>query len=83
MTVQKLFLRGAVEIGGKLREHFHLTKLGKVNTDTARHFFIALVRSGAAHARHAESPTFTAGRIPEKNKSLSRKICPSVIGSHW
>ena len=29
--------------------------------------------------RETEIPTFTAGRTPEKNRSDSRKICPSVI----
>ena len=29
--------------------------------------------------RETESPTFTAGRTPELNRSVSRKICPSVI----
>jgi hypothetical protein len=29
--------------------------------------------------RDTESPTFTAGRTPELNRSVSRKICPSVI----
>jgi hypothetical protein len=29
--------------------------------------------------RDTEMPTLMAGRTPEKNRSLSRKICPSVI----
>ena len=41
-------------------------------------FFIAFV-CAAPPTRDTERPTLTAGRIPEKNKLLSRKICPSVI----
>mgnify|MGYP006866028323 CR=1 FL=1 len=33
----------------------------------------------APPTRDTESPTLTAGLTPEKNNSLSRKICPSVI----
>jgi len=29
--------------------------------------------------RDTDRPTLMAGRIPEKNRSLSRKICPSVM----
>ena len=29
--------------------------------------------------RDTEMPTFTAGRTPEKNRSASRKIWPSVM----
>ena len=33
----------------------------------------------APPTRDTDSPTLTAGRCPAKNRSLSRKICPSVI----
>ena len=33
----------------------------------------------AEPTRETESPTFTAGRCPALNRSVSRKICPSVM----
>ena len=41
-------------------------------------FFMALV-CAALPTRETESPTLTAGRIPSKKRSLSKKICPSVM----
>ena len=41
-------------------------------------FFIAFV-CAELPTRDTEMPTLTAGRTPEKNRSDSRKICPSVI----
>jgi hypothetical protein len=41
-------------------------------------FFIALVWAEEP-TRDTERPTFTAGRMPWKNRSVSRKIWPSVI----
>ena len=41
-------------------------------------FFMAFV-CAAPPTRDTESPTFTAGRMPEANRPLSRKICPSVM----
>ncbi len=41
-------------------------------------FFIAFV-CALAPTRETDRPTFTAGRTPEKKRSASRKICPSVI----
>jgi len=40
--------------------------------------FIALIWA-LPPTRDTEMPTFTAGRMPWKNKLVSRKICPSVI----
>ena len=40
--------------------------------------FIALI-CAAEPTRETEMPTFTAGRMPLKNSSVSRKIWPSVI----
>ncbi len=41
-------------------------------------FFIALI-CAFPPTRETEMPTLIAGRTPEKNRSASRKICPSVI----
>src|SRR5436309_12284619 len=41
-------------------------------------FFIAFVWA-LAPTRETERPTLTAGRTPEKKRSASRKIWPSVI----
>ena len=41
-------------------------------------FFMALVWA-APPTRDTDRPTLTAGRIPSKNRSLSRKIWPSVM----
>ena len=41
-------------------------------------FFMALV-CASPPTRETERPTFTAGRWPEKNSSLSRNIWPSVM----
>ena len=40
--------------------------------------FMALV-CASPPTRDTDMPTFTAGRWPEKNRSLARKIWPSVI----
>ncbi len=40
--------------------------------------FIALIWA-APPTRETERPTLMAGRTPELNRSVSRKICPSVI----
>ena len=65
------------------------SELNCVNTSISRYcarsirilpaaFFIAFV-CAAPPTRDTERPTLTAGLIPEKNRSLSRKICPSVM----
>ncbi len=41
-------------------------------------FFIAFV-CALPPTRETEIPTLIAGLMPEKNRSDSRKICPSVI----
>ncbi len=41
-------------------------------------FFIALI-CASPPTRDTERPTLMAGRTPELNRSVSRKICPSVI----
>src|SRR6202000_648775 len=41
-------------------------------------FFMALVWA-APPTRDTDRPTLMAGRTPELNRSVSRKICPSVI----
>ena len=41
-------------------------------------FFIALTWA-APPTRDTDRPTLMAGRTPELNRSVSRKICPSVI----
>ena len=40
--------------------------------------FIALI-CASPPTRDTERPTLMAGRTPELNRSVSRKICPSVI----
>ena len=41
-------------------------------------FFIALI-CASPPTRDTDRPTLMAGRTPELNRSVSRKICPSVI----
>ena len=55
----------------------HGTVLG-LSFNVPATFFIDLI-CAITPTRDTEIPTLIAGRIPELNKSVSKKICPSVI----
>ena len=79
LAVGELLLRRRVEVGAELRERRHLAVLREVELQrTGDTDFIAFVWA-APPTRLTDRPTFTAGRTPELNRSVSRKTCPSVI----
>ena len=71
-------LRHGVEIGTELRERRHFTILSELALDLASDLLGGFVCADEP-TRDTERPTFTAGRMPWKNRSVSRKIWPSVI----
>ncbi len=75
----ELAARRRVEVAGaELRERLQLAELRQVDASWPATCFIAL-RCAALPTRETERPALMAGRMPALNRSVSRKIWPSVI----
>ena len=70
--------RGRVQVGGEGANASSVAVLRQVETQRPATFFIALT-CAAPPTRETEIPTLIAGRTPGLNRSVSRKIWPSVI----
>ena len=77
-AARQLLLRRGVEVGAELREGGHFAVLRQLEAQRSGDLLMALI-CAMPPTRDTEIPTFTAGRTPEKNRSVSRKIWPSVI----
>ena len=67
-----------IEIGRELRERRQLAVLGQREAYTAAELLDDLGLRGTAHTRYRQTRV-DSGRIPALNRSVSRKIWPSVI----
>ncbi len=73
LTAIELRLRRFVEVGAELRERREFAILREVELQSPATCLMALI-CAEPPTRVTESPTFTAGRTPELNRSVSRKI---------
>ena len=78
LAAVELVAGGLVEVRRELGERRQLAVLGEVELERAGDLLHRLGLGGRADAR-TEMPMFRAGRWPALNRSVSRKIWPSVI----
>ncbi len=78
LAAVELLLGKRIEVRAELGKRRQFTVLREIELEGGTTCLTALM-AAEKPTRETERPTFTAGRTPELNRSVSKKIWPSVM----